>query len=119
MADDRLSCCRSELIVAINSDKLFCRWTAISFRLSQNSSSRLTLVLLPAITTERLTTGDFIESTPPYLYVFAASNYKIRALLWASKKQFWSVAKEDVGGGGHAAAGLDSKAFAIHIFMDS
>src|SRR6266480_7430598 len=65
MADDRLSCCRSELIVAINSDKLFCRWSAISFRLSQNASSRLTLVLWPAITTERLTTGDFIEATPP------------------------------------------------------
>src|SRR4029453_5581101 len=64
MADDRLSCCRSESIAATNSDKFFCRWTAISFRLAQNASSRLTLGLWPAIATERLTTGDFIEATP-------------------------------------------------------
>ena len=33
---------------------------AISFRPFQNASSRLTLVLCPAMTIERLTTGDFI-----------------------------------------------------------
>ena len=50
-----------------------CRWTkqdrtgsrsrssAISFRPFQNASSRLTLVLWPAITMERLITGDFID----------------------------------------------------------
>src|SRR5262249_34461761 len=34
---------------------------AISFSPFQNASSRLTLVLWPAITIERLTTGDFID----------------------------------------------------------
>src|SRR5438874_12599307 len=64
MVDDRLPCCRWESISATNSDKFFCRLPAISFRPSQNASSRLTLVLWPATTTERLTTGDFIEATP-------------------------------------------------------
>src|SRR6266566_9791353 len=62
MADDRLPCCRWESITATKSDKFFCRLPAISFRPVQNASSRLTLVLWPATTTERLTTGDFIET---------------------------------------------------------
>ena len=37
------------------------RSSAISFRPFQNASSRLTLVLCPAITMERLITGDFID----------------------------------------------------------
>jgi len=37
-----------------------CRAIAMSFSPFQNASSRLTLVLWPAITIERLTTGDFI-----------------------------------------------------------
>jgi hypothetical protein len=37
------------------------RWPcAISFKLSQNGSSRLTLVLCPPMTIERFTTSDFI-----------------------------------------------------------
>src|SRR5258708_5768002 len=42
------------------SDKVKSRFAAISFSPVQNASSRLTLVLCPAITIERLTTGDFI-----------------------------------------------------------
>jgi hypothetical protein len=41
MADDRLPCCRSESIAATNPDKFFCRWTAISFRLSGGRSFNL------------------------------------------------------------------------------
>src|SRR6516225_3253925 len=43
------------------SDKVRSRLAAISFNPVQNASSRLTLVLCPAMTIERLTTGDFIE----------------------------------------------------------
>src|SRR5215467_12141506 len=60
MADDRLPCCRSESIDATSSDNVMSRSPAISFSPFQNASSRLTLVLCPAITIERLTTGDFI-----------------------------------------------------------
>src|ERR1700674_322835 len=42
------------------SDKVKSRFAAISFSPVQNASSRLTLVLCPAMTIERLTTGDFI-----------------------------------------------------------
>src|SRR5215468_10618378 len=42
------------------SDKVRSRFEAISFSPVQNASSRLTLVLCPAMTIERLTTGDFI-----------------------------------------------------------
>jgi len=42
------------------SDKVKSRLAAISFNPAQNASSKLTLVLCPAITIERLTTGDFI-----------------------------------------------------------
>src|SRR5215469_11660010 len=42
------------------SDKVKSRFAAISFNPVQNASSKLTLVLCPAITIERLTTGDFI-----------------------------------------------------------
>src|SRR3954453_12243421 len=43
------------------SDRVTSRSSAISFRPFQNASSRLTLVLWPAITMERLITGDFID----------------------------------------------------------
>src|SRR2546430_10363580 len=79
MADDRLPCCRWESITATKSDKFVCRLPAISFRPFQNASSRLTLVLWPATTTERLTTGE--------------SKWKIRALLWASKKNSGALQK--------------------------
>jgi hypothetical protein len=44
----------------IRSDNVIRRLLAISFRRSQNASSRLTLVLCPASTTERFTTSDFM-----------------------------------------------------------
>src|SRR5580658_2312385 len=64
MADDRLPWCRSESTVATKSDNVMFRSIAISFRPVQNASSRLTLVLWPAITMERFTTGDFIACLP-------------------------------------------------------
>src|SRR6185503_14241622 len=45
---------------ATRSERVARRLSAISFRPFQNASSRLTLVLWPAMTMERLTTGDFI-----------------------------------------------------------
>src|SRR5262245_225467 len=60
MAEDRLPWRRSWSIAATRSDKVMPRPTAISLSPFQNASSRLTLVLCPAITIERLTTGDFI-----------------------------------------------------------
>ena len=64
MADDKLPCRRSELIAATSSDNVMSRRPAISFNPFQNASSRLTLVLWPAITMERLITGDFIARLP-------------------------------------------------------
>src|SRR6516162_8938156 len=64
MADDRLACCRSASIAPTNSCKVMLRSPAISFRLFQNSSSRLTLVLWPAMTIERFEIGDFTASPP-------------------------------------------------------
>src|SRR5712692_4629259 len=64
MADERLPCCRSESIAATRSDKVMSRPAAISFSPFQNASSRLTLVLWPAMTMERLTTEDFIARSP-------------------------------------------------------
>src|SRR5262245_57379926 len=54
MADDRLPCSRSASIAPTNSDKVISRWSATCLRAFQNASSRLTLVLWPAMTTERL-----------------------------------------------------------------
>src|SRR5262245_36602985 len=62
MADDRLPCCRWESIAATKSDNVMWRSPPISFRLLQNASSRLTLVLWPPTTTERLVTRDFIKT---------------------------------------------------------
>ena len=64
MADDKLLCCRSLSIVATRSDKVVSRLLAISLRPFQNASSRLTLVLWPAIMIERLTTEDFTAELP-------------------------------------------------------
>src|SRR5256884_9920918 len=64
MAEDKLPCCRSESIAATSSDKVMLRALAISLSPFQNASSRLTLVLWPAMTMERLTTGDFIARLP-------------------------------------------------------
>src|SRR5262245_65084544 len=46
---------------ATKSDRVTSLPFAISFSPFQNASSRLTLVLWPAITIERFTTGDFID----------------------------------------------------------
>jgi len=61
IADERLPWRRSTSIDATNSDSVMLRDAAISFRPLQNASSRLTLVLCPAMTIDRLTTGDFID----------------------------------------------------------
>src|SRR4249920_3770060 len=53
-------------MVSTSVDKVTSRLPAISFSPLQNSSSRLTLVLWPARTIERLTTGDFMK-TPPFV----------------------------------------------------
>src|SRR5271169_131792 len=64
MADERLPCLRSESMLPTRSDSVTRRLVAISFSPRQNASSRLTLVLCPAITMERLTTGDFMAHLP-------------------------------------------------------
>src|SRR5215211_6382355 len=61
MPDERLPWRRSVSMVATSSDKVISRAAAISLRPCQKASSRLTLVLWPAMTIERLTTGDFIS----------------------------------------------------------
>jgi hypothetical protein len=62
-ADDKLPCPRPESMAATNSDNVRPRPIAISLSPLQNASSRLTLVLWPATTIERLATGDFITSS--------------------------------------------------------
>src|SRR4030088_2114692 len=66
MAEDRLPCCRSASTPATISDGFRSRSPAMSFRPLQNASSRLMLVLWPAITIERLRIEDFIASAPRY-----------------------------------------------------
>jgi hypothetical protein len=56
MTDDRLPWFRAESIAATRSDKVMSRLLAISFSPCQNASSRLTLVLWPAMRMERLMT---------------------------------------------------------------
>src|ERR1700753_4519122 len=60
MADDRLPCWRLLSISPTSSDSVMSRRPEISFMPFQKASSRLTLVLWPATTIERLTTGDFM-----------------------------------------------------------
>src|SRR5262252_10816581 len=61
MAEERFPCRRPPSIVATRSESVMLRAEAISLRPFQKASSRLTLVLCPAMTIERLTTGDFID----------------------------------------------------------
>jgi hypothetical protein len=61
------------------------RWRPISFRPSQNASSRLTLVLWPATTIERLSTGDFIGA-PPLCRNPQHPNTKFVPLLWSPER---------------------------------
>src|ERR1700724_3454713 len=49
-------------MLLIRSESVVRRLQAISFKPSQNASSRLTLVLCPARTIERFTIGDFIAA---------------------------------------------------------
>jgi hypothetical protein len=55
MADDKLLCWRRLSISHTIFDRVMCRPCAISFSPLQNAFSRLTLVLCPLMTTERLT----------------------------------------------------------------
>src|SRR5262245_2567152 len=64
MVDERFSCWRPASIAATNSDRVTFRALAISFSAFQNASSRLTLVLWPERTIERLMTRDFIRHPP-------------------------------------------------------
>src|SRR6516164_796871 len=64
MAEERFPCRRPPSMLATRSDSVMLRAEAISLRPFQNASSRLTLVLCPAMTIERLTTGDFIDRPP-------------------------------------------------------
>jgi hypothetical protein len=64
MADDKLAYFRSASILAISWDKVSSRRAAICRKLFQNASSRLTLVLRPAMTIECLTTEDFTAPSP-------------------------------------------------------
>src|SRR5579862_3512924 len=59
-ADERFACCRLASISLISSANVMPRSLASSFTLLQNGCSRLTLVLWPRTTIDRLTTGDFI-----------------------------------------------------------
>src|ERR1700746_139415 len=64
MAEERFPCRRPPAMLATRSDSVMLRAEAISLRPFQKASSRLTLVLCPAMTIERLTTGDFIDRPP-------------------------------------------------------
>src|ERR1043166_90980 len=64
MAEERFPCRRPPSMLATRSDSVMLRAEAISLSPFQNASSRLTLVLCPAMTIERLTTGDFIDRPP-------------------------------------------------------
>src|SRR5262249_20418743 len=59
---DRLACSRLPSIAVTNAARVVPRSRAISFKLSQNWPSRLTLVLWPAMTIERFETEDFMAS---------------------------------------------------------
>src|SRR5580692_12922820 len=78
MADDRLPWRRSVSIDATRSDRVTPRLTAMSLSPFQKASSRLTLVLWPAITIERLTTGDPIDPS-----VFRAQSELGQGIDWA------------------------------------
>src|SRR5215471_20131364 len=67
MAEERLRLpprCRSSSMPATRSDTVRPRSFAIPRTQTQNVSSRLTLVLCPAITMDRLTIEDFMIVTP-------------------------------------------------------
>src|SRR6478609_2804876 len=79
MADDRLPCWRLLSISPTSSDKVMSRVPEISFMPFQNASSRLTLVLCPATTIERLTTGDFMRPLHRRAGADRATTWRVRA----------------------------------------
>src|SRR5580658_9230409 len=91
MADDRLPWRRSVSIAATRSDSVICRAMAISFRPVQNASSRLTLVLWPAITIERLTTGDFIARLPFRYGVYLACRWLFHFAIYQKRAVPWNA----------------------------
>src|SRR5262245_20963357 len=93
MADDRLPCRRSESIAVTRSDKVMFRPLAISFRLFQNASSRLTLVLWPAAYDRALGDQRFHDDTPTCCSKFVTSNYKICPALWLPEKNSGALQK--------------------------
>ena len=78
-------------------DKVTSRFPAISFRPLQNSSSRLTLVLWPARTIERFTTGDFMQM-PPICSRFTTENKKLVLHYGCLSKILQRGKKHTVGG---------------------
>src|ERR1700692_4620549 len=91
MADDRLPWRRSESMAATRSDSVIPRAIAISFRPAQNASSRLTLVLWPAITIERFTTGDFIACLPLRYGVCLDCRWPCRFAIYQRSVAPWSA----------------------------
>src|SRR5436190_21963421 len=81
MADDRLACLRPPSIAPTNAVTVTPRSSAISLKLFQNSSSRLILVLWPAMMIERFKTGD-TASTPPRM---SQRYYIDRMIIWTRK----------------------------------
>src|SRR5262249_45098642 len=84
-------CMRCESIEPTRSDKLARRSRAISFRATQKSSSKLTLVLWPPTTIERLITCDFFISAP---------EVELGPLLRRSRKRFavWQTQPDSQSG---------------------
>src|SRR5260370_29245579 len=67
-----------------------CRSRAISFNPFQNASSRLTLVLWPANTIERLKTRDFMK-TPPFVINSTAQPFPLWRLRRAASIRRLSI----------------------------
>src|SRR6516162_4657715 len=107
MADERFPCCRLESMLASKADTVECRYPAISLRAPQKASSRLTLVLCPARTTDRLTTRDFMLTNPPCCVFVAKTRHRsseIVAHYGPGQKSFDRCRNhtEEVTGGGVA-----------------
>src|SRR5215470_7719684 len=115
MADDRLPCCRWESIAATKSDNVVWRSPPISFRLFQNASSRLTLVLWPATTTERLVTRDFIKTHLPLVENSQHANTKFVPFC-GHLKESRTVAKITLKTGHPPSSAMNSRLF---IFIRS
>ena len=102
IAEDRLPARRPLSIFVTTSDSVTCCVSAMSFRLLQKASSRLTLVLCPSMTTERLTTSDFIMETSqkifrrlsPFDVMRSSDKYRLlKNILVAVSRHYSSAAK--------------------------